>query len=219
MANNFPIIFLDGSHDLLIIDPSSSHLAYTLINLNFKSEELNIVACGMVWVPDSYTKGKKYRYMLRALQLLAAGNKDGSPDGLVTEGFFVNPKMLMGSAVVPTINSFVCMAADELDLPFFEIGPSTWRGILGIKAVKDSDGKRDYKIPTADLVKRQITVPDTIPSNINRKQRKMPNDITDVLAIALAIGRHHGINKVSQSNTAFYPIQYLDALEQLSKEL
>jgi hypothetical protein len=126
---------------------------------------------------------------------------------------------MMGSAVVPTINAFAEMAASEFKIPYQDMGATSWRGILGIKAVKDAKGKRDYKVPTANLVAQQVKLPSEIPSNITRKMRDMPNDVTDVLAIALAVGRHHDLNKVIQSNTAFYPFNWLEKLEKLSKEI
>jgi hypothetical protein len=190
-----------------------------MITLDFEQMQAVVESCGMVWVPASFSKGKKYRYMLAAINLLAAGDEDAVPSAIVTEAFFANPKQMMGSAVVPTINSFANMAADALKLEFHEMGPTTWRGILGIKAIKTEDGKRDYKTPTADYVRKFITLPEEIPSNINRKLRKMPNDITDVLALALALVKHHGIEKVSQSNTTFHPFSWLEKLEKLSKEI
>jgi Holliday junction resolvasome RuvABC endonuclease subunit len=219
MAVNLPQLFTSGVHKVLVLDPSSSHLAYTIITLDFTKQLLAIEACGMVWTRDQFTKGQRYSYMQQAIRLLTQGLQDQIPEAIVTEAFFANPKQMMGSAVVPTINAFAEMAASEFKIPYQDMGATSWRGILGIKAVKDAKGKRDYKVPTANLVAQQVKLPSEIPSNITRKMRDMPNDVTDVLAIALAVGRHHDLNKVIQSNTAFYPFNWLEKLEKLSKEI
>jgi Holliday junction resolvasome RuvABC endonuclease subunit len=219
LANNLPQFFSGGAHRLLILDPSSDHLAYAIIILDFNNKEMFVENCGMVWSVSSWSKGKKYRYMFNVMRLFAQGILDQVPEAFVTEAFFSNPKAMMGSPVIPTINAFALMAADEFNMSYFDMGATTWRGILGIKATKDSSGKRDYKVPTANLVSQFIKLPDQIQSNINRKMRKMPNDITDVLAIAIATGRHHGINKVVVGNAAFMPFQWLEKLEKLAKEI
>jgi len=222
MPTVFPIVFKEGQPKALIIDPSASHLAYAIVTFDFIKKDLHIDACGMLWTKDDWSRGKRYRYMYKAIQTLASGNVDGVPNAIFTEGFFVNPKMMFGSSVIPTINSLAEMAADDLKIPFFEMGPSTWRGILGIKpAITMVNGKRtrDYKVPTADFVSTLIKLPEKIPSNINRNMRLVPNDVTDVLAIAIALGRHHGLQKVSQSNTAFHPLLWIEKLEQLAKEI
>lgn len=214
----FPVIYTDGKHGFLFIDPSSSHLAYCLAILDFKQKEVYIVATGMLWTKDSWTKAKRYRYMLDAASLLIEGTKEVFPHVLVTESFFMNPKLPMGAAVVPTINALLNMASEEKDVLYYEMGPSAWRGILGIKPATIA-GKRDYKVPTANLVKKSIKLPETIPSNINKKERLLPHDITDVLAIALAVAKHHGITKIVTSNTMFYPIDLLDKLSKLAEKV
>lgn len=214
----FPVTYTDGKHGFLFIDPSSSHLAFCLATLDLNKKEMYIVAVGMLWTKDSWTKAKRYRYMLNAATILVDGTKEVLPHVLVTESFFMNPKLPMGSAVVPTINALLNMAAEEKEVIYQELGPSAWRGILGIKYATIA-GKRDYKVPTANLVKKSITVPETIPSNINRKERQLPHDITDVLAIALAVAKHHNITKIVTANTAFYPVDLLDKFAKLAEKV
>ena len=219
MGNNLIQFFNKGKHRITVLDPSSSHLAYAIVLLDLDNKNLFIENCGMVWTLDSWSKGKKYRYMHKVMRLFGIGILDQISKAFVTEAFFSNPKAMVGAPVIPTINSFALMAADEMEMDYHEFGASTWRGILGIKAIKAADGSRDYKVPTANLVSQFIKVPDQIQSNINRKMRKLPNDITDVLAIAIAVGRHHGINKVDIGNTAFMPFQWLEVFEKLAKEI
>jgi Holliday junction resolvasome RuvABC endonuclease subunit len=219
MAINFPIIFKKDKHSILVIDPSASHLGYAFITLDFDSNTMLLESSGMVWCHDSWTKGKRYRYMLNAIELLATSNPNCIPNTILSEAFFSNPRQMAGSAVIPTINGFIEMVCDKLSIRYLDMGATSWRAILGIKATKGSDGKRDYKTPTADLVKQFIKLPSEVPSNITRKMRTMPNDVTDVLAIALALARHHGINKATQANTAFYPFTLIEKLNKLSEEI
>ncbi len=214
----FPVTYTDGKHGFLFIDPSAAHLGWTLVQLDLDKKELYISAVGMLWTKDSWTKAKRYRYMLDAASILVDGNAEVTPQVLVTESFFMNPKLPMGSAVVPTINALLSMAAEEKEVMYQELGPSAWRGILNIKS-RTVAGKRDFKGPTADVVRKDITLPSTIPSNVNRKDRLMPHDITDVLAIALAVAKHHGITKVVTGNTAFYPIDMVEKLNKLSEKV
>jgi Holliday junction resolvasome RuvABC endonuclease subunit len=214
----FPVTYTSGVHGFLLIDPSAAHLGWALATLDLDKKELFISAIGMLWTKDSWSKGRRYRYMLQAINQLLQGNVTVIPHVVVTESFFMNPKLPMGSAVVPTINALINMAADENDVLYQEMGPSAWRGILGIKA-STITGKRDYKIPTAQLVKKHITLPETIQSNINRKDRLLPHDITDVLAIAIAVAKHHGVTKIETSNDAFVPLIILEQLNKLADKI
>lgn len=219
MSNNFPVLFDSGNHKLLFLDPSASHMAYTIMEFDFDKKEMYLVSAGMIWTKDSWAKGKKYRYMYGALKLLASKGAEGKLEVLVTESFFANPKQMHGSAVVPTINALANMACDYYGLRFEEMGPSGWRKILGIKPGKDTKGKRDYKTPTADYVKKYIKLPAEITSNITNKSRSLPHDVTDVLAIALAVGKHHGLTKVITGNVAFTPFTLTQDLLKLTEEI
>lgn len=174
----------------------------------------------MIWAAPSWSRGQRYIYMQKAVNSLIDGLMEEVPSVVITEAFFSNPKLPMGGSVIPTINAFAEMEASITKAQYLEIGPTTWRSVLSIKPNKDASGKRDYKTPTADLIKKSIQVPDTIASNIHKdKQRKTPHDVTDVLAIALAVAKHHGVTKISQGNVAFYPIHFIDKLSKLAKEI
>lgn len=218
MTIKFPVTYTEGKHGFLLIDPSSSHLGWSLVQLDLDKKELYISAAGMLWTSDSWTRPTSFKYMWEAVKILLDGDGEIIPHVIVTESFFMNPKLPMGSAVVPTINALISMAAEEVDVHYQEMGPSTWRGILGIKALT-INGKRDYKKPTADLVKKHISLPETIQSNINRKERMLPHDVTDVLAIAIAVAKHHGISKIITGNSAFLPFTILEKLNKLAKEI
>lgn len=218
MTIKFPVTYTEGKHGFLLIDPSASHLGWSLVQLDLDKKELYISAAGMLWTSDSWTKAQRFRYMLNAAKILLDGSEEVIPHVLVTESFFMNPKLPMGSAVVPTINALLNMAAEEATVHYQEMGPSAWRGILGIKPVS-VNGKRDYKTPTANIVKKSIELPETIQSNVNRKDRLLPHDITDVLAIALAVAKHHGVKDVKVGNSVFLPFTILDKLHKLAKEV
>lgn len=74
---------------------------------------------------------------------------------------------------------------------------------MGVKPVRDSKGKRDYKKPTRDAVEAYMDVPETLVSNVTGKTRATPHDMTDALAIAIAVGVENGIDKVTSGNVCF----------------
>lgn len=212
-------LFTAGKHDVLFIDPSASHLAYVFGHLDLEKKVMNLKYIGMVWTENSFKRGRRFRYMHGAIEMLAT--RLPADSAIVTEQYFSNPRMLTGgTAVIPTVNAFLEMAADRWSLAFQEIGAASWRSILGIKMVK-ANGKRDYKQPTADGVRRLLgkDLPLNIPSNINGKMRKLPNDVTDVLAIALAFAKHHGVVDITMDADAFHPTEILMELSGWAKSL
>jgi hypothetical protein len=107
----------------------------------------------------------------------------------------------------------------ERPLPFHEIPPPSWRAVLGIKHLKLPGGKRDYKTPTKALVESKLgTLPETIVSNITGKQRDLPNDVSDVLAIALSIGESAGLKCTGMWGNTFYYKPFLDKLKEINNE-
>jgi Holliday junction resolvasome RuvABC endonuclease subunit len=219
MVNNFPLIFDSGSKGFLFIDPSASHLAWALATIDLGKKEIYFSAIGMAWTSDKWSKGKRFKYMQKVIEILMQGDGEVIPNAVVTEAFFVNPRMMVGSAVIPTVNAFIQMSADTHDVRYLEIGPSSWRGILGVKAVKDAKGKKDYKAPAAQEVSKFLKVPEEIQSNINSKMRQTPHDVTDVLALALAVAKHHGVLTVSSGNTAFSPFITIEKLKKESEKI
>lgn len=216
MAIQLPKLAESGIHNLLVLDPSSSHLAYVFITLNLDNKSANISNVGMVWTKASFNKAQRYIYMQAALEYLASNNIKH----LYTEAYFSNPKLLTGSvAVIPTINSMALMASYKKQATYEEIGASTWRGLLQIKPIT-INSKRDYKVPTANKVISLIgQLPETIPSNLDMRERQLPHDLSDALAIALAICKHHGIDQIKLDEGCFRPVFLLEGLAKLSKEI
>lgn len=226
MSVNFEPLYSQGTKKLLFVDPSASHLAWCIVQIDHDKKEASITACGMLWTKPSWSRGQRFKYMQRATDVLI--NDSGEPlDGAVTEAFFANPKLMFGSSVVPTVNAFVEMAVTERNLPYIEIGPSSWRSVLGIKAKKTRvlekgrwKMKNDYKEPAKNYTEAILgPVPEQVISNVTLKPRDLPSDITDCLCIALAYCKHTGIEKVTQAPDAFNKYSLVESLNKLAKNI
>jgi len=216
MSPSIPLIDINKTKTILVIDPSASHLAYCLADLNKEKNELQIFYVGMLWTKSKWKRGLRFYYVQKCVYHLLNSLKDALPSAVYVEGFFANPKQMFGSAVIPTINGLIECLTVPYKVAYFEIPPPTWRSNLGIKPIKNSIGKRDYKVPTKAYVESILgKLPDEIPSNSNDKMRTTPSDIADVLAITIAIGKHHGLDKARLWGSTFYP---KSALELFKKE-
>lgn len=180
---------LNKKQRLLVVDPSASHLAYVICEVD-PGNSMTVLKSGMLWTHDKWPLGKRLNYMKTNFLFLL---KNFEIDKIYTEQFFMNPKMLTGgTAVIPTINAILQMCIDEVRKPieFEEIPPPSWRAVLGIKAITVKAGsktKKDFKEPTKALVRLSITPPDQLMSNITLKYRDTPYDIYDALAIVLSL--------------------------------
>lgn len=207
---------------ILVIDPSASHLAYCYIDLDFKTKEAHFQSTGMLWTKGTWNRGQRFLYMNRCFDVMLNGIPSHIPNTIVSEQYFVNPKMLSGgTAVIPVINGLLEMKAAELgDVQYTETPPPSWRSQLGIKFLKDSKGKRDYKTPTVNAVEANgIKIPDAVISNITLKARETPYDISDCLAIGLAVCKANGFSNITVSNTLFHPKMLTDEFNRVSKEI
>ena len=219
MAINLPKLFDNGKHNILCIDPSGSHMAYAICELDLVDGNFTILNAGMIWTKASYSRPERLSYMQAALNVMINNPpyKEHAVDAVVTESFFSNPKQLTGgTAIVPTINAFIEMAADDAGIKFQEIGATTWRSIIGVKADKSS-GKRDYKEPAKRYVELFTKLPETVPSNLDMRPRKLPHDLTDVLAIALSIAKYHNCARISFDQAWAMPHGYLLRFMQITK--
>lgn len=187
---------------LLVIDPSSSHLAYVLAVID--QNELVFHKVGMLWTHADWTVGQRLLYMFESFKVLL--EQVPPPDSVYTESFFANFKMKTGMSMIPTVNNLLKMAIakDDKRTGFSEISPSSWRKTLGIKPVLTTEGK-DWKLPTKLKVEELIGVklPELIQSNITEKQRALPHDITDAMAISIAIGTELKCSKFTTVHTTF----------------
>lgn len=188
---------------ILVIDPSSEHLGYTVSKLD--NNHLVIEDIGVLWTKSAWDRGERFTYMANAIQSFI-----NDPRGIVecvSEAFFSNPKMMMGSSVIPIINGIIEMEIFKSGKPitYQEVPPTVWRKTLSIKPAM-VNGKRDYKTPTKDKVEELLVFkfPDNIISNITGKDRQLPTDVPDVVAITLAAAIDSGANKLEISNDLVY---------------
>lgn len=194
---------------LLVIDPSASHSGFCIIDLN--GNTASIAYAGMIWTKDSWSKGKRLQYTYNAFnELLKLNITD-----IVTESFFVNPKQLSGSLVLPIINGFLEKLAEDYSITYSESTPPNWRKVLGIKPIIDAKGKRNWKIPASSLVSTYIKLPSEIISNITGKLRAVPHDLTDAIAISLAKAKDLGYTNLKYNSDCFNNTIILDKLKTL----
>jgi hypothetical protein len=190
---------------ILTVDPSGSHLAYTISSLDQFTSTQIIEDAGIIWVSDAWSRGQKFSYMRKCLEFLI---QTADITSVVTEAFFVSPKLKVGTSVIPTINNLMQMIIYETgrEILYEEVSPTSWRHKLSIKPVKDSKGKRDYKQPTKDRVEQllKISFPETVISNITSQPRDFPTDIPDAMAITIYISYEYNIKKLAVSPTMSY---------------
>lgn len=190
---------------LLVVDPSASHLAYVICDIE-PGKEAHILKSGMLWTHDKWSLGKRLNYMKTSFSFLI---QEFQIEKIYTEQFFMNPKMLTGgTAVIPTINAILQMCIDDSrrQIEFEEIPPPSWRAVLGIKAVTVKAGsktKKDFKEPTKAYVRLSIQPPDKLLSNVTLKERDTPYDIYDALAIVLALTKKAGCNSLVLGDNVF----------------
>lgn len=211
-----PINFKERTHTrLLVIDPSSSHLAYSLITLDPITKVANFDYIGQLWTKDTWSRGKKFAYMMKAIQVLIDSSTD--PSQVFTESFFMNFKQMNGSSTIPVINGIIELLASINDIQFEEFGPPVWRGVLGIKPVM-TNGKKDYKVPTHTKVVQVVgQLPSQITSNITGKPRDLPNDVTDCLAFSIAVCQELGYSKTKLHEKCFNNESLLNKIRNLNE--
>ncbi len=219
-----PIEKVFSNQTILVIDPSASHLGYALVDLNLSAQTAEIMRYGMVWTKPSWSKGQRFTYVQAAIKRLL--ETEPFAKAVYTESFFVNPKQMFGSSVIPTINGIIEMTAYQVSkagtstVEYREIPPPAWRATLGIKpditVLPTGKKSRDYKEPTKREVERMLgALPTMIKSNINQRERSMPYDVFDVLAIALSICKTSDIQTVSVNHLATMSFDLFNPLRDL----
>lgn len=223
-----PINKLDKTQTILVIDPSAAHMAYCIAEINLEEKNMHVWTIGMLWTPGTWEKGKRFTYMLKSLETIL--NEAPIKTAIYTEAFFSNPKAMMGSAVIPTVNGIIELCAYKestglVKIAYSEVSPSSWRSTLQIKPdmTVDTKGKRkrDYKNPTKRTVESlfKFKMPDEIKSNLNDKTRIIPYDITDCLAITLSIAKEHGISSFTIDDRSFYNFSLHEKFKRIANEI
>jgi len=184
----------------LYFDPSASHMAYVVATLDHVSKIANIDLYGMLWTKVDWSRGQRYVFIQDCVHSLIRGDHNFIPNRVITEAFFANPRMKSGTFVTPIVNGIIEAECARFNCEFKEVSPPHWRKVMGIKPTL-TNGKRDFKVPTREAVLQYVKVSDSIKSNITGKDRDMPHDITDALAIALADLKSTGYSITSDFNT------------------
>jgi Holliday junction resolvasome RuvABC endonuclease subunit len=210
------IKLLQQTGRILAFDPSGAHMAYAVAHIDLTTKVCTFEAVGMIWTRGTWIRAQRYIYMSAAIAALLAIAK---PDMVGTESFFLNSKLPSGVAVVPIINGFIeaeTYRYNKTELNF--VGPSTWRKILGIKPVM-TNGKRDYKVPTRQVVETllEFKFPETILSNVTGKERDLPHDVSDVMAIVQAVAKMHDCHIFKVKDNFMNDPTYLNAFKEIGE--
>jgi Holliday junction resolvasome RuvABC endonuclease subunit len=199
-------IYIDQTR-ILFLDPSSSCTGFAMVAVNKVKREAEIVSAGALWFGSDWDAGKKLRYLFSAIRNYFFILNQGVSEVVCEEYFFpMGPHAkVSGSMVVPEMIGVACLAAADEDpaLDFTKISASSWRGLLGVKpdisehpTEKNKKGLpkkvKDYKTPVARYVSSVLQIPAEFTSNITGKSRQTPNDVTDVLGMAIAVLKSRG---------------------------
>lgn len=197
---------------ILFLDPSSSCLGFCVMQVDYNRHEAEILSAGPLWFGADWKEGQKLRYIFSAIRNYFFILNQGVSEIVCEDYFFpMGPNAkVMGSLVVPGIIGVACLAAadEEPALDFTKISAQAWRKVLNISPDKSDhptekrkDGKpkivKDFKTPVERYVKGLITLPEEFQSNITGKSRATPNDVTDVIAMATAVLKERGINRIT----------------------
>lgn len=199
----------DAPH--IFMDISSNCTGFVVGTIDKQKKTLTIHRAGVLWFKDDWAHGQKYRYLQQFLVDVAYIHY--KVNYVVAEKYFCNPNGGMGTAVVSEAVGAIKAACFEVEpnLDFYDIGPPSWRSILGIKKDKTKTGSPAWKDPTKTRVEEILgqALPEKCISNINGKERKTPSDLADALGIALAWAMHeaNGVKTVVIEPNAFDVVQ------------
>lgn len=196
----------DGQHitsvNVLFLDVSSSCVGYSIFNLSFVGKKSILTKAGCLWLDPNWDHAEKYSYIFNALSNYFWTVEQ--IDYIVVEQYSINPKKMVGVAVVPEMMGVVKCAANENGVKVSSILPQSWRSILGIKAdvTVNAKGKkeRDFKDPAKRYVDALFTVPPQVVSNITKNQRQTPSDLYDAVCVGLAWTKKIGFATTDVSN-------------------
>ena len=190
------------SINVLFLDVSSSCVGYSIFSLDFAGKKSVLTKAGCLWLDTNWEHAEKYSYMFNALTNYFWTVEQ--IDYIVVEQYSINPKKMVGVAVVPEMMGVVKCAANENGVKVNSILPQSWRSILGIKpdVTVNAKGKkeRDFKEPAKRLVDSLFTVPAQVVSNITKNNRQTPSDLYDAVCVGLAWTKKIGFVTTDVSN-------------------
>lgn len=178
--------------NFLFLDVSSTCTGYAIYELNFHTKRAKLKKSGCLWFNSKWDHQEKYSYLSNAISQYFW--IVGQIDYLVHEAYSINMNQRQGVMVVPEMIGAVKAAAWENGVKTSEITPQTWRSQLKIKKeqVFNKDGTPklngtkkvyDWKKPTKDKILEDLQVPETMFSNITKKERTTPSDVYDAIAV------------------------------------
>jgi Holliday junction resolvasome RuvABC endonuclease subunit len=199
--------YLDQTR-ILFLDPSSTCTGFAMVGINQVRKEVEILSAGPLWFGADWNEGKKLRYLFGAIRNFFFILNQGVSEVVCEEYFFPRAgknSKITGSTIVPEMIGVVCLAAADEDpaLDFKKVSAQAWRKLLDVKpdvtehpTEKDRWGKpkkiKDYKTPVARYVNGILKVPTEFTSNITGNTRQTPDDVTDVLGMAIGVLRSRG---------------------------
>ncbi len=192
-----------GDCKILFLDASSSCTGFSILETDFLNKKAKLIKAGCIWFDSHWEHARKYDYIYGMIQEHFWVTEQ--IDHIVAEQYSINTKKMSGALVSPELHGVIKASAYSNGIAVSLILPQTWRAQIGVKPIVTQKGKKktkDYKTPTADIVKKFVPVPDTIVSNITKKERQTPNDVTDAIAIALGWANKNNI-KVTVDNCSF----------------
>jgi len=196
----------DGQHitsiNVLFLDVSSACVGYSIFQLSFAGKKSVLTKTGCLWLDPNWEHAEKYSYMFNALTNYFWTVE--KIDYIVVEQYSINPKKMVGVAVVPEMMGVVKCAANENGVKVSSILPQSWRSVLGIKPDVTMNAKnkkeRDFKEPAKRYVDALFTVPPQVISNITKNSRQTPYDLYDAVCVGLAWTKRLGFVSTDVSN-------------------
>jgi hypothetical protein len=204
-----------GDSYRLFLDISSTCTGYTVAK--FEGRKCYISRAGVMWFGADWENGQKYHHMHQAVGEFYTVN---AITDIIYESYHVNPNQVGNSLVVPEmIGAMKAACYDIFGMPIGteEMGPTAWRGVLGIKPIKtpklDKSGQpvvrksrggrmmevveRDFKTPVINYLDVMFDnqLPKTLKSNITGNLRATPSDFYDSMAICVAWHKRLGCDE------------------------
>jgi len=176
--------------NVLFLDVSSACVGYSIFQLSFVDKTSKMTKAGCLWLDPNWEHPEKYSYVFNAIQNYFWTVEQ--IDFIVVEQYSINPKKMVGVAVVPEMMGVIKCAANENGVKVSSILPQTWRSVLGIKpdVTLDKNGKksRDFKDPAKRYVDNLLPtpIPANVVSNITKNSRQTPSDLFDAICVGLA---------------------------------
>lgn len=211
MLDNAPETQMGDSYRLFL-DMSSTCTGYVVAKM--EGRKCIISRAGVMWFGANWENGQKYFHLQEAIT--SDFYVVNAITDVIYESYHVNPKQVGNSLVVPEmIGAMKACLYDIASLPLGceDIGPTAWRGKLGVKPIKSPKlnkqgiqertkaGKlrfdNDWKTPVINYMDILFDnkIPKQLRSNITGNMRTTPNDLYDALGICVGWHKKFGCDE------------------------